>query len=111
MVLTLISERSETSWRHPDKKTIGGNRGPVYAFDLSNERMTRILYVHPRQFEVDEMSRLLGVRPQGLDAEEARVREILATVKVFKVDPGPKPTCIQDLRLGGGTGALLRPSR
>src|SRR5262245_54007880 len=82
MVLTRISEHCDTyeddECVKPMVGRIEGSKGPVYAFDVSNERMTRILYLEP-------------------EVTDARVQEVLSSFKVFKVDPGPKPKCIQDL--------------
>jgi len=82
MTLTRVSESSETNDEEecvtPMKRTVEGTKGPVYAIDISTERMTRILYI-------------------DADSPDAKVKEIVSWIRTFKVDPGPKPVCIQDL--------------
>jgi hypothetical protein len=87
----------------PMKREIYGKKGPVYAFDISTRRTTKILYVEPMGAEP-------AVLVPGSKADPKRVREILSTLKVFEVE-SPRVTCIQDLPPGRGFALPIRPER
>src|SRR5262245_61730297 len=84
------------------KKEVYGKKGPVYAFDISTDTMTKILYVEPTGVEPAAFS-------PGSKADLKQIREILSTLKVFRVD-GPKAICIQDLSPGQGFALPIRPN-
>jgi hypothetical protein len=102
--LTRAGEHCETNDENdcvgPMKRDVYGRKGPVYAFDLSTDTMTKILYVEPT-----------GVDPATLpldsDADLDSIRKILSTLKVFEVE-SPEVTCIQDLAPGKGLAVPLR---
>jgi hypothetical protein len=85
----------------PMKREVYGKKGPVYAFDISTDTMTKILYVEPTGVEPAAFS-------PGSKADLKPIREILSTLKVFRVD-GPKATCIQDLSPGQGFALPVQP--
>jgi len=93
----------------PMTKEVYGRKGPVYAFDISTETMTRILYVEPMGIEPSTFS-------PGPAADLEQIRAILSTLRVFRVDH-PKVSCIQDLSPGRGfalpvqSPSALTPSR
>jgi hypothetical protein len=85
----------------PMKREVYGKKGPVYAFDISTDTMTKILYVEPTGVEPATFS-------PGSKADLKPIREILSTLKVFRVDR-PKATCIQDLSPGHGFALPVQP--
>jgi hypothetical protein len=107
MHLTRVSEFCETdeedNCTRPMTKTVDGKRGPVYAFDISTEEMTKILYVEPSG--IDPAAASPDARP-----DLRLIRQILSTVKVFKVE-SPKVTCIQDLPPFQGFALPVRPNK
>jgi hypothetical protein len=86
----------------PMKREVYGKKGPVYAFDISTDTMTKILYVEPTGVEPAAFS-------PGSKADLKPIREILSTLRVFRVD-GPKATCIQDLSPGQGFALPVQPN-
>lgn len=103
--LTRAGEHCDTDEENncvsPMKREVYGKKGPIYAFDISTDTMTKILYVEP-----------IGIEPAtfspGSKADLQPIREILSTLKVFRVD-SPKATCIQDLSPGQVFSLPVRP--